>query len=331
MRTSHSSSSRTVAGLSLTDFTQAVRTAARREPNAATVDVAADLRPSIPPALLASAVETLEAALAGQHPVDPMLGPSLSRLVSAVNAAVKRSGPLIEKALVAALERAGYVVLRHVAMPVSEAARNLVAFNEMRDLRGVSVAADAPAEGSAIVYDLLVYCPKTRRAWLIEVKRGNGATELRKIRPITEALNAGSLQIKAHLKALGYRVRSVDAKLVDYYGHSGFDDQVRITGADLDRTFQAPVRGLIEAVLAEMRARLFAALPALLAQAMAEAAQGPEREPRLVTLSGGVKVAPEHVRQIELPARRRVKPRQVQVIHLKGPRRPAGSAPAAVQ
>ena len=170
-----------------------------------------------------------------------------------------------------------------------------------------------------------------RRAMLLEVKRGNGATELRKIRPITEALNAGSLQIKAHLKALGYRVRSVDAKLVDYYGHSGFDDQVRITGADLDRTFQAPVRGLIEAVLAEMRARLFAALPALLAQAMAEAAQGPEREPRLVSLSGGVKVAPEHVRQIELPPRRRGKAKIVEVIHLKGPRRPTGSAPAVVQ
>lgn len=326
MRTSHSST-RSVAGLSLTDFTRAVNAAGLGR-SEAPVDVATSLAPSIPQALLASAVETLEAALAGRHPSDPLLGGSLSRLVSAVNAAVKRSGPLIEKALVAALEQSGYVVLRHVAMGVSEAAMNLVAYNEMRDLRGVSVTADAPADGPVIIYDLLVYCPKTRRAMLLEVKRGNGMTELRKIRPMTRALQAGSLQVKAQLKALGYKVRSVDAKLVDYYGHSGFSDAVRLTGKDLDRYFGVPVRGLIEAVLGEMRARLFAALPGLLAHAMAEAAQGPEPARRTITLPNGIRVAPEHVRQIELPPRRKGKAKLVQVITIAG-RRPPGGQPAA--
>jgi hypothetical protein len=321
------------AASSLTDFTRAVRDAGAAKPAKApsALTVATNLAPSIPPALMASAVATLEAALAGRHPTDPMLGVSLSRLVSAVNAAVKRSGPLIEQALAVALEQKGFVVMRHVAMPVSAAAQNLVAFNEMKALRGVSVVAGAPADGKAIVYDLLVWCRKTKRAVLLEVKRGSGQTELRKIKPITAALKAGSLQIRSHLKTLGITARQVDARLVDYYGRSGFGDEIRITGDRLDRYFGAPVQGLIDAVLAEMRARLFAALPRLLAQALAEAAHGPEPGPRTVTLSGGVRVAPEHVRQIVVPTRRTGKTKPVNVVDLKGSRRAGGHPPALVQ
>ncbi len=331
MRTSHSSSPRAVAGLSLTDFGRAV-SAAPSPALAPAIDVAAGLAPEVPAALLASAVETLEAALAGRQPIDPMPGPSLSRLVSAVNATAKRSAPLIEQAIVAGLEQAGFVVFRHVAMPVSAAARSLVAFNEMRTLRGVSVAADEAAEGSVIVFDLLVYCPRRKRATLIEVKRGNGLTELRKIKPITLALKAGSLQLRGHFKAMGLTARQVDARLIDYYGRSGFDDEVRITGDEVDRYFGAPIRTLVERVLAEMRKRVFAALPGLLAQAMAEAAQGPEPGPRLITLRDGIRVAPEHLRQIELPPRRRGKPKlAAKVIAIGGSRRPGGPAPATVR
>ena len=318
------------SALSLSDFTNAVRqaniTPNRSGPNSVTTSAkalttAARLRPVIPPALMAAAVDTLEAALKSKHPIDPMLGPSLSCLVSLVNAVIKRSGPLIEKALVTTLEQAGYVVLKQVAMPVSMAAQNLVAWNEMRALRAISVNADAPATGPMIVYDLLVYCPKTRRAMLLEVKRGNGKTELRKIRPITSALQAGSLQVKAYMKSLGFKVRTVDAKLIDFYGHSGFDDAIRISGDDLDQYFRAPVRLLIDTLLESVRTRLFEALPLLLAKAQAEAMQGIEPAPQTVILAGGIRIAPEHIGSIELPPRRRGKiKRSAKVIAISSPR-----------
>jgi hypothetical protein len=334
MRTELTSTRAATAAFSLTDFTHAVRDADAAKPLKATANLtaAADLVPAIPPALMAAAVGTLEAALAGRHPTDPMLGISLSRLVSVINCAVKRSGPLIEQALNTALERAGFVVLRQVALPVSAAAKNLVTFNEMRNLRGVSVTTDAPAEGPTIVYDLLVYCPKSRRAVLIEVKRGNGMTELRKVKPITAALQAGSLQIRNHLKRLGIKASQVDAKLVDYYGRSGFDDEIRITGNQLDRYFGASIQGLIEAVLREVRRRLFAALPQLLAQAMAEAAHGPEPQPRMITIGNGIRIAPEHISSIDLPSRRSRKATpndqalQNRVIAIGGSHRPGRSS-----
>jgi hypothetical protein len=334
MRTELTNSRATSAAFSLTDFTRAVRVADAAKPLKASsgVTVATDLSPAIPPALLQAAVASLEAALAGRHPTDPMLGVSLSTLVSVINCAVKRSGPLIEQALDTALEQAGFVVFRQVGMPVTDAAKNLVTFNDMRNLRGVSVSSDAPAQGPMIVYDLLVYCPKSRRAVLLEVKRGNGMTELRKIKPITAALKAGSLQIRNHLKRLGIKANQVDAKLVDYYGRSGFNDDIRITGSQLDQYFGASVQGLIEAVLGEVRRRLFAALPLLLAQAMAEAAQGVDPQPRMVTIGNGVRIAPEHIGSIELPMRRnpraklRAKLAQSHVISLGMTRRPSGSS-----
>jgi hypothetical protein len=339
MRTELSTTRASTAVFSLTDVTRAVREAdaARPPKSRPSIGVAVDLVPVIPEALMASAVKTLEEALKGRHPTDPLLGTSMSRLVSIINAAVKRSGPLIEQALDVALEQAGFVVFRQVGMPVSKAAQNLVAFNDMRSLRGVSVASDAPTDGPMIVYDLLVYCPRTRRAVLLEIKRGSGKTEVRKIKPMTHALKAGSLQIRTHLKRLGIKAHHVDAKLVDYYGRSGFADDVRITGAELDRYFGAPVQGLIEAVLGEVRRRLFAALPNLLAQAMAEAAQGPEpeRQPRMITIGNGIRIAPEHVSAIELPMRRisKAKKRLVaassKVIAIGASRRPGGS-PATV-
>jgi hypothetical protein len=340
MRTELSTARASAAAVSLTDFTRAVRNADAAEPHKAhaAVGVAADLVPVIPEALMMAALKTLDEALQGRHPTDPLLGVSLSRLVSIINAAVKRSGPLIEQALDVALERAGFVVFRQVGMPVSRAAKNLVAFNDMRSLRGVSVASDAPADGPMIVYDLLVYCPKSRRAVLIEVKRGSGKTEVRKIKPISAALKAGSLQIKTHLRRLGIKAHHVDAKLVDYYGRSGFDDEIRITGAELDRYFGASVQGLIEAVLGEIRRRLFAALPNLLAQAMAEAAQGPEpeRQPRMITIGDGIRIAPEHISSIELPMRRaprtKLRPKTAgsKVITIRTSRRPSGSSAATL-
>ncbi len=178
---------------------------------------------AIPSDLLMAARKTFDAAMSGDHPVDPMLGRSLSCLTSAVNSVIKRSGSLIEKSVRAALEQAGYMVFPQVAMHLSNAAQDLVRANARETLRGVSVKLEAPVDDAPLViFDMLVFDPRKQRATLIECKRGNGATEARKVEPITATLLAGSLQVASYLKAMGITVKSVDARVIDYYGHSDF-------------------------------------------------------------------------------------------------------------
>lgn len=277
--------------------------ASRRKAKAS--DVAA-IAPAfvIPKALADAADATLAAALAGEHPVDPLLGPSLSCLTSAVNSAVKRSGSLIEKSIIAGFEQAGFMVFPQVAMQLTDAAKDLVKRNAPGSLRGVVIKADAPAaEEPLVVYDMLVVHPGRRHATLIEVKRGNGATEIRKIAPITATLLAGGLQATSFLRAKGIKVRSIDAKVIDYYGRSGFGDDVRVAGDQLDAHFKAPIKPLVEAVLTRVKTQLFTAVPDLLNTALVQARSaandnGTMRD-EVVTLPGGATIAKAHLPAID--------------------------------
>jgi hypothetical protein len=269
----------------------------KMSPGATTVQI------TIPADLLAASRKTFDSAMSGQHPVDPMLGRPLSCLTSAVNSVVKRSGSLIEKSLRAALAQAGYTVFTQVAMQLSKAATDLVRTNSRDMLRGVNVKLEAPADDAPLVtFDMLVIDPRTRRATLIECKRGNGATELRKIQPITATLLAGSLQVASYLKAKGIAVRSVEACVIDYYGRSGFPDAIRVTGEQLDAYFNAPVKPLVDAVLEGVRARLFAFIPDLLNVALSDArGDGVEAGPAdLAELPTGARIQPHHLPMIEI-------------------------------
>jgi hypothetical protein len=311
MRTSTLSTGPRGDVVSLSDVTLAIANAAtagsdlpgdpKRLP---TLGLAASMKPVIPAALLASSLKSLDEAMAGTHPAEPMFWPTYSRMLSASNSFVKRTGPIIEKGLVVSFETSGFVVFKQVAMPISDAARALVANNDVAALKDVSVAADAPASGRMTVFDLLVYNPATKIATLIEVKRGNGVTEARKTGPIGETLLAGALQVKAYLKARGLEVRRVDAKVIDYYGHSGFRDDLRITGDQLDSYFRAPVRAMVEALLSEIARQARLKVRPLLESALAElfaATQAPRpAQPPLLTLPNGLRVRPEHMASIEV-------------------------------
>jgi hypothetical protein len=258
---------------------------------------------TIPADLLAAAHKTFDAAMSGEHPVDPMLGRSLSCLTSAVNSVIKRSGSLIEKSVRTALEQAGYLVFTQVAMQLSKAAKDLVRANTRETLRGVSVKLEAPADDAPLViFDMLVFDPRTRRATLIECKRGNGATEIRKIEPISATLLAGSLQVASYLKAMGIKVKSVDARVVDYYGRSGFSDDLRISGSQLDVYFRAQVMPLVDAVLSNVRDRLFAFVPDLLNVALTDArGDGDDAGGHdLAELPTGARIQPHHLPMIEV-------------------------------
>jgi hypothetical protein len=154
-----------------------------------------------------------------------------------------------------------------------------------------------------VVFDLLAVHPGRRRATLIEVKRGNGLTELRKIAPITATLLAGGVQATSFLRARGIKVRAVEAKVIDYYGRSGFADDVRITGDQIDAWFKAPIQPLVEAVLTRVKTQLFTAVPDLLNTALVQARSAANDNARetdeVVTLPGGANIARVHLPAIE--------------------------------
>lgn len=320
MRTSTLSTSPRGEAISLSDVTAAIalaskpRHAGTRLP---TLSLASSLKPAIPATLLASSLKSLDAAMSMRHPTEPMFSPKYSMMLSRSNAFVKRSGSMIEKALVASFEQSGFVVFTQIAMPISDAARALVINNDAAALKGVSVLADAPVSGRLTVFDLLVYNPVTKVATLVECKRGNGLTEARKTAPITETLLAGALQVRAYLKGRGLAVKRVDAKVIDYYGHSGFSDAIRITGAQLDAYFRAPVRAMVEALLTEVAHQARQRIRPLLEGALAELATTmptttPE-QPALLTLANGLRVPPEHMGAIEVR-------RSGRNLHVKGKR-----------
>jgi hypothetical protein len=311
MRTSTLSNTSRGEVVSLSDVTAAIADAAHLRPSdqrlvpaGSALGVSSSLKLAIPAALLASSLKSLDTAMSNSHPTEPMFSPKVSDFLSRANAFVKRSGSMIEKALGASFEQCGFVVFPQVAMPISDAARFLVVNNDVAKLKDVSVAADAPTSGRMTVFDLLVYNPATRVATLIEVKRGNGTTEARKTGPIGETLQAGGLQVKALLKARGLKVRRVDAKVIDYYGHSGFHDDLRITGDQLDAYFKAPVRGMVEALLTEVSEQARRHIRPLLESALAElvaTTQAPlPAQSALLTLPNGLRVRPEHMGSIEV-------------------------------
>ncbi len=311
MRTSTLSTGRRGEVVSLSDVTAAIADVARHRnaiPSALTdqshLSLATSLKPAIPVALLTSSLKSLEAAMSNSHPTEPMFPAKVSEFLSRANAFVKRSGSMIEKALGASFEQCGFVVFTQVAMPISDAARALVVNNDVVKLKDVSVVADASSSGRMTVFDLLVYNPSTRVATLIEVKRGNGTTEARKTGPIGETLLAGALQVKAYLKARGLAVRKVDPKVIDFYGHSGFHDDLRVTGDQLDAYFRAPVKAMVDALLTEVANHAQRHIRPLLERALAELVASTEPRqpdrPALLTLPNGLRVPPQHMGSIEV-------------------------------
>ncbi len=106
----------------------------------------------------------------------------------------------------------------------------------------------------------------------------------------------------SYLKAIGITVKSVDARVIDYYGHSGFSDDIRITGDQLDAYFRVPVTPLVDAVLNGVRDRLFAFVPDLLNVALTDARSDGDAAVSgdLAELPTGARIQPHHLPMIDV-------------------------------
>ncbi|WP_296738987.1 hypothetical protein [Mesorhizobium sp.] len=231
-----------------------------------------DTAPLVSPAAIARAARTvISNAMAGDFPIDPVIGPELSKSFSIINSVVKRHGLLLQKSLADALAASGrFEVMTEVALPITEAANDLLTSqNSDRDLAKIKLKADSNTVRMVTV-DLIVVDTESGRAGVYDVKRGNGATESGRRRPIELGLRASRLVLASFLSKHGMEgINSVTSAIIDYYGGSGFSKELKLTRDELDEHFGVPVVETIDAMTAELNRALLDEVQALMMPALA--------------------------------------------------------------
>jgi hypothetical protein len=123
-------------------------------------------------ALTRAAREAVAGALAGDFPIDPLIGKDLSRALSCIGSVVKRHGTLIELGIAGALVASDrFIVLPNVAIPLTKAALQLRdAKNTDETLSKIKLSADSEADG-IVNLDMVVVDPEARWAQGNRVKK----------------------------------------------------------------------------------------------------------------------------------------------------------------
>jgi len=216
-------------------------------------------------ALLKATSEAVAAAVATKFPLDELLGPELSRLISVSNSIVKRHGLLLERAIIEALEASGrFQVLHNPVIPVTAAADSLVASNSPEALARIALRYDTPAVRS-VTHDIVVIDLEAAWAGAYQIKRGGGDMGPRLRKPLERDLAAVRLLLRAYLRDQGYSaVDVITTAAIDYLGSAGLPDHLTVLGSELDEHFGVPVVSTIEQMTGHLRAELHKAVPDLL-------------------------------------------------------------------
>jgi hypothetical protein len=231
--------------------------------------MANDLTGDISAALTRTAREVVASAIAGKFAADPLVLPTMSKLLSTTASVVKRHGTEIQNAVAAALKKSGrYIVMSNVSIPITQQAMDLLAQSGDRDLAEIRLNVDSPSDRMMEV-DLVVVDLQASLAGGWEVKRGNGETELRKRRLIELDLRAVRLVLASYLSKCGYHgIKTVMTGIIDYYGKSKFSEALTITRMTIDERFGVPVAAAVDAMTEALRRALDCVLPDLFAKAM---------------------------------------------------------------
>ncbi|EKS34522.1 hypothetical protein HMPREF9695_04432 [Afipia broomeae ATCC 49717] len=209
-------------------------------------------------------------AMAGDFPVDPVIGPDWSKTFSIINSVVTRHGLLLQRTLADSLAASGrFEVLTEVPLPVTEAANDLLTSkNSARDLAKIRLQADSKIS-RMVKIDLIVVDTESGWAGAYDVKRGNAATRSGKRHPIEHGLLAARLVLASFLAKCGYEgIRSVTTAVIDYYGASGFSKELKLTRDELDGHFGVPVVATVDSMTVELQRALHSEMRNLLVPAM---------------------------------------------------------------
>ena len=212
-----------------------------------------------------AASDAVAAAVNMKFPLDEVLGPELSRLISISASVVKRHGILLEKAFVEALRASGrFEVLHNPTIPLTAAADGLVISNSAESLARISLRYDQPACRS-VNQDLVVIDTAAGWAGAYSVKRGGGDMGPRLRKPLERDVASVRLLLRSYLRDQGYStIDTVTSACIDYFGAAGLPPHLTVLGPDVDAHFGVPVIATVERMTGHLRAELHRAIPDLL-------------------------------------------------------------------
>lgn len=262
-----------------------------------------------PEAISRAARMAVAGALDGDFSVDPIVGPALSHSFSFIASVIQRHGLLIQRTVGDALAASGrFEVMCDTQIPLTETAHDLLTSqNSQHDLAKIRLKSDSKAV-RIVTVDLVVVDPEAGWAGAYDVKRGNGATESRKRRPLEHDLRGIRLVLANHLVKLGYEgITKTTTGIIDYYGMSGFSREIKLVRDELDAHFGVPVVGHVDAMTEALKTALHAELPGLMEPALrklaravvvtaaapaATVAESPDAVPTDVALAGRLSARP---------------------------------------
>jgi hypothetical protein len=228
-----------------------------------------DTAPLVSPEAIARASRNvITNAMAGDFPIDPVIGADLSKSFSIINSVVKRHGLLIQRTLADALAASGrFDILTEVRLPITEAAHDLLTSdNSDRDLRKIKLKADSNTL-CMVAIDLVVV--DTESGWAGPMTSSAATGRLSPVAwPHRTRLARYAADPGVVLAKCGYdRIHSVTSAVIDYYGASGFSKEMRLTREELNEHFGVPVVDTVEAMTAELQRALHAEMRNLLTPA----------------------------------------------------------------
>ena len=219
--------------------------------------------------LMKAASDAVAAAISTKFPLDEVLGPELSRLISISSSVVKRHGILLEKAFVEALQTSGrFEVLHNPTIPITAAADGLVVSNTAESLARISLRYDQPTNRS-VNQDLVVIDTAAGWAGAYSVKRGGGDMGPRLRKPLERDVAAVRLLLRSYLRDQGYTtIDTTTSACIDWFGAAGLPPHLTVHGPDVDTHFGVPVIATVERMTRHLRDELHRAMPELLSPLM---------------------------------------------------------------
>jgi len=219
--------------------------------------------------LLKAAGDAVAAAVSTKFPLDEVLGPELSRLISISSSVVKRHGILLEKAFVEALQASGrFEVLHNPTIPITAAADGLVGSNTAESLARISLRYDQPACRS-VNQDLVVIDAAAGWAGAYSIKRGGGDMGPRLRKPLERDVASVRLLLRAYLRDQGYStIDTTTSACIDWFGAAGLPPHLTVHGPDVDAHFGVPVIATVERMTRHLRDELHRTMPELLSPLM---------------------------------------------------------------
>ncbi|NJS14925.1 MAG: hypothetical protein HC788_10325 [Sphingopyxis sp.] len=174
---------------------------------------------------------------------DPILGDWFAG-TSIASKIQKAHGALLPRTLGMALEANGLKVWHEPVISLSAMSLALSKGNTISKLDGLSLP-PCGADRTLYAVDLVVHCPKTGWTGAMDGKRGGGQSDSTAKSEIVEYIRATYLFLPTWARENGLDVRAHDARVIDFYGRSSYDDELAIRGWQLDDYFGCDVEAML--------------------------------------------------------------------------------------